>query len=164
MEGFLRAPEILAAEKRRARAAAKRYSTSRAATPSRCHRRCLSSPAACPQPGKSTVARALSEQAGFEVISSDLVRKELAGIAPTEHRLEGFPVASTQRTSRHERGTGALLDRARPLLLAGRSVVLDASFMRREHRRPAARLARETGAQFLPGVRPSGRGHPASAR
>jgi predicted kinase len=41
-----------------------------------------------------------------------------------------------------------LLGRARHLLLDGRSVVIDASFNRRQHRRAAARLARETGAQF----------------
>ena len=42
----------------------------------------------------------------------------------------------------------ALFDAAREQLMAGRSVVLDASFTRREHRRAAARLARETGAQY----------------
>jgi predicted kinase len=97
-----------------------------------------------PATGKSTLARTLP---GFEVISSDLVRKELAGIAPEERRLEGFQGGIytpefTQRTY------GEMLARARHLLLAGRSVVLDASFNRRENRRAAARLARETGAQF----------------
>ncbi len=42
----------------------------------------------------------------------------------------------------------ALFDAGREHLMAGRSVVLDASFTRREQRRAAARLARETGAQY----------------
>jgi predicted kinase len=97
-----------------------------------------------PATGKSTLARALP---GFEVISSDLVRKEMAGIAPEERRLEGFEggiysPGFTQRTY------DELFRRARPPLLEGRAVVLDASFNRREYRRAAARLARETGAQF----------------
>ena len=148
VEGFLlRAPEIPAAEKRRARAAAKRYFDLACRYAESLPPAMLVITCGLPATGKSTVARALSEQAGFEVISSDLVRKELAGIAPTEHRLEGFRggIYAADFTARTY---SALLDRARPLLLAGRSVVLDASFMRREHRRPAARLARETGAQF----------------
>jgi predicted kinase len=41
-----------------------------------------------------------------------------------------------------------LLDRARADLEVGRSVVLDASYIRRDHRKASAALARETGAQF----------------
>jgi aminoglycoside phosphotransferase family enzyme/predicted kinase len=97
--------------------------------------------------GKSTLARRLSEATGADVVSSDVVRKDLAGLAPAEHRYERFEggiytLEFTRRTY------DELLARARARLREGRSVILDASFLRREHRRAAARLAREEGAQF----------------
>jgi hypothetical protein len=139
-------PEVPEREKRRARDASRRYFDLACRYAESLPPAMLVITCGLPATGKSTIARALADR-GFEVISSDLVRKELAGIAPTERRLEGFQGGIytpdfTQRTY------GALFDHARSLLLAGRSVVLDASFTRREHRRVAARLARETGAQF----------------
>jgi predicted kinase len=41
-----------------------------------------------------------------------------------------------------------MLKLARDLLMRGKSVILDATFQRRDERRAAIRLARETGAQF----------------
>jgi predicted kinase len=97
--------------------------------------------------GKSSLARRLAGAAGFEVVSSDVVRKELAGIEATEHRYERFEggIYGPEFT---RRTYAELLARARPLLREGRSVILDASFLRREQRRAAARLARDEGAQF----------------
>ncbi len=97
--------------------------------------------------GKSTLARGLVEQTGFEVISSDVVRRQRSGIAPTDRRIEAFAegIYSPEST---DRTYADLLGRARPLLLEGRSVILDATFIRRNHRTRAAALARETGAQF----------------
>ncbi len=97
--------------------------------------------------GKSTLARGLAERTGFEVISSDVVRKERAGIAPGEPRLEVFGEGLYSAES-IDRTYADLLRRARPLLLEGRSVILDATFIRRKHRKQAAALANETGAQF----------------
>lgn len=101
-----------------------------------------------PATGKSSLARRLAERAGVTVLSSDVVRKGLAGLGPGERRFEPFrrgiyAPAFTDRTYR------ALLDAARPLLAAGQTVVLDASFAQQKHRRWAMRLAAETGAQFL---------------
>ena len=100
-----------------------------------------------PGSGKSTLARALAERTGFEVISSDVVRKELAGIEPSEHHYEEYRrgIYSPDVT---ERTYSGMMDRARPLLEAGRSVVLDAAFLRRRQRGQARRLAKEMGAQF----------------
>ena len=139
-------PEVPEREKRRARNASRRYFDLACRYAESLAPAMLVITCGLPATGKSTIARSLKGR-GFEVVSSDLVRKALAGIAPTERRLEGFQGGIyapdfTQRTY------GALFEQARPLLLAGRSVVLDASFTRREHRRAAARLARETGAQF----------------
>jgi len=97
--------------------------------------------------GKSTLAAALAKAAGFAVLNSDEVRKRLAGIEPEERREEAFEAGIYAREFT-ERTYEALFEQARPLLLDGRSVILDATFLRREHRRLAVRLARETGAQF----------------
>jgi predicted kinase len=40
--------------------------------------------------GKSALARELARRFGLAVISSDVTRKQLAGITPTEHRFEEF--------------------------------------------------------------------------
>jgi len=148
VEGFLLdQAEVPPRERRRARDASRRYFGLACRYAESLPPAMLVITCGLPATGKSTVARALGQGGGFDVISSDIVRKELAGLAPTERRLEGFQAGIyapdfTRRTYQE------LLDRARPLLLAGRSVVLDASFTRREHRRAAARLAKETGAQF----------------
>jgi hypothetical protein len=40
--------------------------------------------------GKSTVARALRERTGFALMNSDITRKRLAGLKPTEHATQEF--------------------------------------------------------------------------
>lgn len=97
--------------------------------------------------GKSTVARGLAERAGFKVMSSDVVRKERAGIAPGERRIEAFG-QGIYAAEAIDRIYADLLRQAGPLLLEGRSVILDATFIRRKHRQQAAALAKEAGAQF----------------
>jgi len=148
VDGFrLSQPEVPAAERRATQRAARRHFELA------CHYAASLPPAmlvitcGLPGTGKSTLARALGQASGFEVLSSDVVRKEQAGISPKERRLEEYRegIYSPDATERTYEG---LLEGARPLLLAGRSVVLDASFIRREHRRAAARTARKTGAQF----------------
>jgi aminoglycoside phosphotransferase family enzyme/predicted kinase len=100
-----------------------------------------------PGTGKSTLAQRLAERAPATVLSSDIVRKEEAGVPPGEHRYESFGEGIYSKDST-ELTYAELLARARPLLLDGRSVILDASFIRRQRRKAAARLAEETGAQF----------------
>src|SRR3990172_6534998 len=97
--------------------------------------------------GKSDLARRLGEVAGIDIVSSDVVRKGLAGLAPSEHRFEPFRagIYSPEFTGRTYE---ALLQEGRNRLRRGRSVILDASFLRRDQRRAAARLAGEEGAQF----------------
>lgn len=98
--------------------------------------------------GKSTLARELAFELGLDLLSSDLLRKELAGVAVTEHRRdaynEGMYCAEFTRKTYEE-----LFRRAEQALRAGRSVVLDASFARRGDRAAAAALARRLGARFL---------------
>ncbi|MEO6198018.1 MAG: AAA family ATPase, partial [Dehalococcoidia bacterium] len=97
--------------------------------------------------GKSTVAAKLSQKLGAEVVSSDVIRKRLLGMNPDapateEYRAGIYSAEMTERTYR------AMFDQARESLKHGRSVILDATFLRRSDRRAAARLAKETGAQF----------------
>jgi aminoglycoside phosphotransferase family enzyme/predicted kinase len=80
-----------------------------------------------PGTGKSTVARSLAEQAGFEVIRSDVVRKELAGLQA------GVPAADAWHGGIYtrewtERTYQACLDRAEAALLDGKRVIVDATF------------------------------------
>ena len=83
-----------------------------------------------PGTGKSTLARGLSARLGASSFSSDVVRKELS------------PGDSDIYTEEHTRATYLELGlRAEQLLQAGASVVVDASFARRAHRRLLARVA-----------------------
>jgi uncharacterized protein len=80
-----------------------------------------------PGSGKSSLAADLAREAGFSVIRSDVVRKELAGVDVNAASATGFEqgIYSTSWTE----GTYAeCLDRAQGLLLAGERVIVDASF------------------------------------
>lgn len=97
--------------------------------------------------GKSTLASAMAERTGFVHISSDRLRKELAGLEPGEKRPEPFGegLYSEEQT---ERTYEALLDRGAACLRQGRSVVLDATFGRRRHLQEAAKTASCLGARL----------------
>jgi aminoglycoside phosphotransferase family enzyme/predicted kinase len=87
--------------------------------------------------GKSHLARRLADAAGFAVVRSDVVRKELAGVAPTERGGPGlYEPAHTDRTY------AECLRRADALLLDGKRVVIDATFRTAARRREVVELAR----------------------
>ncbi|HYG27713.1 MAG TPA: AAA family ATPase [Caulobacteraceae bacterium] len=94
--------------------------------------------------GKSTFARELAPRAGVAVVlRTDEIRKRLWGAAPTD-RLP--PAAYTAEAG--ERVYGVMLQEAQACLLAGRSVVLDAVFLRPEERTAAQELAVHCGVPF----------------
>jgi uncharacterized protein len=97
--------------------------------------------------GKSTLARGLSFQFGLEQISSDVLRKELAGLPATEHHRdaynEGLYTPEFTRRTYQE-----MFRRAEESLRAGRGIIVDASFSRREDRASFSDLARRMGAPF----------------
>ena len=94
--------------------------------------------------GKSTVADALAEQLAGVVVSSDRVRKQLAGRCPSS-RVRAHPDEGLYAPDAVERTYAALFERARPILASGRVAILDATFSRRRHRAMAAELAAELG-------------------
>jgi hypothetical protein len=97
--------------------------------------------------GKSTVTREISAAIDGEVIASDIVRKRLAGMDPAKRALDEYRVG-LYSAEMSKKTYAKMFEQARELLMRGKSVVLDAAFLRRADRRAAARLARETGAQF----------------
>ena len=98
--------------------------------------------------GKSYLANALAARLGAFVLSSDVVRKRLLDIEPTERRIEPID-AGIYSPEVTERTYQALLDAARPWLERGKPVILDASYLERSRRDGARRLADETDARFL---------------
>ncbi len=101
-----------------------------------------------PGTGKTTVAGGLADRAGAVLLSSDRLRKELAGLDPDDDASApyGEGIYSPART---DEVYGELLRRAGALLARGESVVLDASWTRRRHRRAAEELARHTHSDLV---------------
>ncbi|HBI14888.1 MAG TPA: hypothetical protein DDY20_05150 [Desulfobulbaceae bacterium] len=95
--------------------------------------------------GKSTLAEQYASQQGLPWYNTDLVRKELAGLAAGERRQDGYQQGIY--TSEFSRRTyQALLDRAAADILAGRpGAVLDGSYNRRAERDEVRRLAAQLG-------------------
>ncbi len=95
--------------------------------------------------GKSTVAGILSERLEIDIISSDVVRKDLAGISQSEHRFEGFEEGIY---SRHftEKAYAEIIKRGLSRLKEGRSVILDATFSKADHRDAIVKAAENIGA------------------
>lgn len=96
-----------------------------------------------PGTGKSTVAHALAERVGAQVISTDDVRRELrdAGLVGGE---SGVLDDGLYRPDNVAVVYDAVLSRARPLLGEARSVILDGTWRDPQTRVLARRLAAET--------------------
>lgn len=94
--------------------------------------------------GKSYQARVLAAQLGADVIVTDILRKELFHIQPTERRHEAFGQGIYSDDISRQ-----VYDKALELALQtihrGKSVILDASFKKREERRKALDVARNHG-------------------
>jgi predicted kinase len=97
--------------------------------------------------GKSFLATRLGKRLGIRPIRSDVLRKELHGIDPSQHQLDkyGRGIYRANATAQTYRG---LLQEARRYLRQGQSVILDASFMSGSHRMEARNLAEEAQALF----------------
>jgi len=101
-----------------------------------------------PGTGKSTLAGALADRLGLVLLSSDQVRKELAGRAATEPAAAAY-AAGIYSPEWSSKTYDELLHRAGELLALGESVVLDASWVSAAHRHAAADAARQSGADLV---------------
>jgi aminoglycoside phosphotransferase family enzyme/predicted kinase len=92
--------------------------------------------------GKSTLARALADRVGGAVVSSDVVRKHLAGLSPTDRGGSFDELYSAEAKARVHR---ALLERAADIVASGRAAILDATWSQRGQRDAAIQWAAERG-------------------
>ncbi len=101
-----------------------------------------------PGSGKTTLAGLLADELGAVVLSSDRLRKELAGIDPARHASAGYR-AGIYTPAHTARTYGELTRRAAELLGRGESVVLDASWSAAEERESARRVADRTSSTMV---------------
>ncbi len=101
-----------------------------------------------PGTGKTTLATSLSDTLGWVMLSTDSLRKDLTLRSHTDHEVvdigEGIYTDDVTERTYH-----ALLGRAEHLLVAGESVILDASFNAEAHRVRARQLAAAQGAELI---------------
>ncbi len=95
--------------------------------------------------GKSTLAAALAETLGCEVLTTDAVRRELFGASADESAFNTGSYAPQNR----QRVYDELFARARTLLTAGQSIVLDGTFLDPDLLLRAAAAAEQAGAHML---------------
>jgi hypothetical protein len=93
--------------------------------------------------GKTHVAAQIAEREGALVIRSDVERKRLASYRLADPAQMYLYLPAFTRATYNR-----LLELATPLLHAGLSVILDATFLERRHRDDARRLADRCGAGF----------------
>ena len=98
--------------------------------------------------GKTTLAQALSQNLGITVLSSDVIRKQLAGILPTEDRLEQYGDGIYSKDF-SRKTYDYMFSRASDLLSKGQSVILDASFKEKRNRVRAKNLADKEKIEFI---------------
>lgn len=97
--------------------------------------------------GKSTIAEALGVELGLEVLSSDRLRKELAGVPLWQHTADNY-AEGLYSPARSEETYRALAARADQLLASKQGVIVDATCKKREDRENLRRLAASYGAPF----------------
>ncbi|HET9383136.1 MAG TPA: AAA family ATPase [Streptomyces sp.] len=109
---------------------------------------CLTLVGGLPGSGKSTLSGALADRLGVTLLSSDRVRKELAGIPAERPAAAGYGegLYTPEWTARTY---ATLLDRAAALLSAGEPVVLDATWSDPAQREAARRVADRTSADLV---------------
>jgi len=98
--------------------------------------------------GKSAVTAALVRRTGYQAINSDVVRKELAGLAATARVRAGYDegLYAPERSAATYR---AMIERAAQGLRSGRGVILDATFQRRSDREAARAVAARVRVPFV---------------
>lgn len=101
-----------------------------------------------PGTGKSTLSARLADALGFTVLSSDRIRKELAGLAP-DHPSPARYGEGIYTAGWTERTYAELLRRAAVLLGNGEPVIADASWNAPRSRASAAQVADSAAARLV---------------
>ncbi|MBI3583897.1 MAG: AAA family ATPase [Nitrospinae bacterium] len=98
--------------------------------------------------GKSTLSEILSKKLDIPIISSDIVRKELSGISPTEHKYKDFEkgIYSKEWTDKTYK---EIFKKAEEFLMKDSSVIIDASFKKKSQRKLILDLAVEMGIRYF---------------
>jgi aminoglycoside phosphotransferase family enzyme/predicted kinase len=90
--------------------------------------------------GKSTIARTLGDRTGYQILNSDVIRKQLAGIALTTH-----PTAEYGKGMYSDGFSSltydTLLKESEACLKLGKGVIVDATFKDPQHRRQFMELS-----------------------
>ena len=146
------APELSAGERTKAQVDARAQWLLALGALEECRRRpCLVLVGGLPGTGKSTLAQALASHAGFEVIRSDQVRKELAdasGVSRRRRRSTATRPESTRPSGTNE-PIEECLARAEAALFEGKRVIVDATFRDESQRRRFLDLAAQWS---VPGI------------
>ncbi|MFT7476369.1 MAG: aminoglycoside phosphotransferase family enzyme/predicted kinase [Verrucomicrobiales bacterium] len=101
-----------------------------------------------PATGKTTLAQSLATQLNSVRLSSDEIRKDLAGVSRTTHYV-AEPSEGIYTTEFTERTYDEIMRQADLILRHGDSVVLDASWSRETHRNKARTVAAAAGAELI---------------
>lgn len=96
--------------------------------------------------GKSAIAAELSLQLGLDLLSSDILRKELAGIPQQQRGSAGYN-SGLYSAERNEATYGEIVARAGRVLATGVGVIVDATCRRREDRERLRSLAEAHGVE-----------------
>ena len=89
--------------------------------------------------GKSTVAKALSEELSFDLISSDIVRKRISGISKFERKYEEYDTGIYSRDVT-KKTYEEIFYNAEDIVNNSQSVIIDASFSKTEWRKSVVEL------------------------
>jgi aminoglycoside phosphotransferase family enzyme/predicted kinase len=108
---------------------------------------CLLLVAGLPGTGKSRLAQGLAERAGFSVLRSDALRKELAGL-PSQEQTPPPLRELLYSAAWSARAYAECLDRAGRLLFEGRRVLVDATFREENKRETFLQAAVQWGVPF----------------
>ena len=92
--------------------------------------------------GKSYLANSLLELIDAIVISSDRTRKQLFGINPLDRVCES-EVSELYGAEMSQKTYQTLLAQSQTILSQGMNVIVDATFLKKEHQRPFIKLAKE---------------------